>query len=470
MVSALPTTNSVTAPAVPGDRPLPHNNEAEVAVLGCMLLDPAGATDVAARKLNFVGSFYSPANQHIFETLLTLADERPRGNVDVITLTDALEKEGRLAAIGGPAYLSHLVNSVPTAANIEQYVDIVWENAILRRLIHKTTEIAGRCYDPTEDVEELLDSVESEVLSMTGLQEGAAARPVGEMIMDGVNHLDALRLGDESVLGVQTGYEDLDRLITGLRGGEMFVLAARPSIGKTALALNMAANLALRDEPEAVGFFSLEMSAEMLVLRLLCSAARVNLSDIRDGAISTARWQEIMEAAQRLRQAPIYIDATASLDVMALRSRARRMKREFDVKVILIDYLQLMRVSIGKNATRENEVAKMSGAIKGLAKELAIPVVVLAQLNRQAEQTEKPRLGHLRESGAIEQDADVVALLHRDRDPQIQQGGVHEEMEAELIIAKHRNGPTGIVPLTFLPGYMRFESRRRMSDEDVPEI
>ena len=455
------------------DRPLPHNDEAEVAVLGSMLIDPAVAIDTAASKLNFDGSFYSPQHQQIFRTLLQLGGEKSRGSIDLITLSDALERAGHLDEVGGRSYLNVIMNSVPTAANIEQYVDIVHQNAILRRLIRASAEIVEHCYDPSGTVEELLDDVEQRVFQVTSLNSSESQTlVVGELILEAINYLDQLHSKDKSVLGIQTGYDDLDRLITGLRAGEMMVLAARPSIGKTALALNIAENIALGPQNTPIGIFSLEMSADLLVLRLLCSRARVSISDIREGALSNARWQEIMEAGQLLKRAPVYIDDSGGLDIMELRARARRMKRESDIKLLIIDYLQLVRTSdLNRNATRENEVARISGRLKSLAKELSVPVVVLAQLNRQAEQAgQRPKLGHLRESGAIEQDADLVALLHRERELDNERGSMSEGMDAELIIAKHRNGPTGIVPLTFFPAYTRFENRARIADEDVPDI
>lgn len=459
-------------PLFVGDRPVPHNTEAEIAVLGSMLLDPANAIDVAVTRLSFTDSFYSPGHQKIFAGLVKLSTEKPRGAIDLITLTDALEKAGTLAEVGGAAYLDRLATSVPTAANIEQYAEIVHDTAVLRRLIRTGTEMLDKCYAQEEDVHELLDRIETEILTITGLRSGGETQALSDLVFPAINHLDRLHSGDRDTLGIQTGYADLDSVLTGLRPGEMLVLAARPSIGKTALALNMAANMALSEAAVPVGIFSLEMSADLLVLRLLCTEARVSLSDIREGALSTVRWQEIMDAGQRFRAAPIYIDDTGNLDIIELRARARRMKRQFDIQVLMIDYLQLLKASVGRNATRENEVARISGGIKALSKELGIPIVVMAQLNRQAEQAgQKPRLAHLRESGAIEQDADVVALLHRERDQDVEEGVIGREgMEAELIIAKHRNGPTGIVRLTFLPTYTRFESRSRIADADVPEL
>ncbi len=454
-----------------GDRPLPHNSEAEIAVLGAMLLDPANAIDIAIGRLKEQSCFYNPAHQMIFQCLLDLSAERTRSSVDIVTLADFLGGRKQLDEVGGTAYLLKILNSVPTAANVDVYADIVHQNAVLRRLIHTATDIVQRCYDADDDTAALLDEIESEILSVTNMQAGGEAVAVGDRVMGAINHIESLLKNERSALGIQTGYKDLDTMITGLRPGEMFVLAARPSIGKTAFALNMVSNIAISSTPMPVGIFSLEMNIELLVLRFICSLSRVNLGDIREGALSAARWQEITDAGQSLRKAPVYVDDTGGIDISELRAKARRMKRDHDVQLIVIDYLQLIRASgSNKNTTRENEVSMMSGGIKNLAKELKIPIMVLAQLNRQAEQTgSKPRLSHLRESGAIEQDADVVALLHRERETEAGINVGAEGMDAELIIAKHRNGPTGVVPLTFLPMYTRFESRSRISDSDVPD-
>lgn len=470
-MSEAPRSDS-PVPLLYGDKPLPHNTEAEIAVLGSILLDPTAALDVATRALNFAGSFYHAAHQEIFQALLALGIEGTRQAIDLVTVSDMLEKRGKLEAVGGRAYLGQINHSVPTAANIEYYVDIVHQNAVLRRLIRSSSEILEKCFQPQDSVKELIDTIESEILAVTGLKQGGDTVAVGDLIYDAIEHMEKLRQKDPTVMGLPTGFESLDEIILGLRPGEMIVLAARPSIGKTALALNMAENMALCSDPRPVGLFSLEMSTKQLVLRLLCSQARISLGDIKDCALSAGRWQEITHAADRLRNAPIFIDdASANLDVIELRTRARRMKREHDIQVLIIDYLQLLRpVGGNRNTTRENEVAQMSGGIKGLAKELGIPVVVLAQLNRQAEQQgQRPKLAHLRESGAIEQDADVVALLHRERDtdsdtPLDPRAGI----ESELIVAKHRNGRTGVAKLVFIPAFTRFENRSPIAEEDVP--
>ncbi len=455
---------------------MPHNTEAEVAVLGCILLDAGTALDVVRNTLKDPECFYNPSHRAIFQTICDMrvdSDGQVQG-IDLVTVADALDRRGRLTEVGGKSYLAQLLNSVPTAANVEHYVDIVHQNAVLRRLIRSSADILERCYEPRDSIKELLDDVEREVREITTLKSGGRSIAVSEAIIEAIDHIDKLHNNDPSIIGLQTGYESFDRIIMGLRPTEMVVLAARPSIGKTALALNMAENIALSSNPMAVGIFSLEMSIKQLVLRLLCSLSRISLGDIRDCAVSQGRWQDIMQAGSRLRKAPIYIDDTsATLDVMELRARARRMKQDHDIQVLFIDYLQLLRpVGSNRNTTRENEVSQISGHIKGLARELNIPIVVLAQLNRQAEQTgQRPKLSHLRESGAIEQDADIVALLHRERDIEMLDAAeMRNGVEAELIVAKNRNGRTGIASLLFIPAYTRFENRSAISEEDVPPV
>ncbi len=452
-----------------GDRALPGNEDAEKAVLGCMLLDPEGAVDPASAILSFPHSFFVPRHQVVFETLMDLVREhRSKTGIDLVTVAHALQRAGKLDEVGGQAYLAELMNTVPSAANVEKYAEIVRDCALLRRLISTSADIMDRCYDPQEPVKALVDRVEQEVFSITQLHVGPDMKPVAKLVYGAIEYMEKLSQKDASIIGIQTGYGDLDHLITGLRPGEMFVLAARPSIGKTAFALNIAMNIVTAATPRKVGFFSLEMSSALLVLRLLCSEAQVNMGDIRDSAVSPARWQEIMAAAQKLKKAPLYIDDSPNIDILELRAKARRLKQTQGVDLIMIDYLQMIKpTSQNKNATRENEVSQMSSGIKSLVKELNIPIIVLAQLNRQAEQQgQEPKLSHLRESGAIEQDADVVALLHRERNPE----GGGEESEAELIIAKHRNGPCGKVHLTFIPKYTRFASRSHVPDGDVPHV
>ncbi|MBT3286089.1 MAG: replicative DNA helicase [Victivallales bacterium] len=472
-----PPSQNVSVLRLDGRR-MPHNEEAEVAVLGSMMIDPKGAMDVAQSQLAEVGpkvdaagkrnAFYNPAHQLIFAALLQAADgaqEQP----DVVTLADLLERQGELEAAGGRAYLAQVANSVPSAANIEQYAEIVRQNAVLRALISTGIDLVDSCFEPVDDVGVLADQVEQEIMSLNSAKDRSGLLTIRELMSPAIKYINDLWVGKDQARGLSTGLSTVDKLITGLRPAEMFVLAARPSIGKTALALNMAAHIAMCERAVPVGFFSLEMPARMLVIRLICSEARIGLTEIRDGALTDGNWRKIGDAGKRIGDSNIVIDDTGGLSILELRHRARQMKREYDIQVLFIDYLQLLTADAGRNSNRENQVAMMSGSIKALAKELNIPIVVLAQLNRQAEQQgQKPKLGNLRESGAIEQDADVVALLHRNREDQYSSDNIRKGVEAELIIAKNRNGETGIAPLTFLPAYMRFADRSRVADEDVP--
>ena len=448
------------------DRPSPHNDDAERAVIGAMMLD-ASAAAAALSALRFEGAFYSPTHQTIFDAIKTLNSTKNDAAVDPVVLADYLARLGRLDEVGGAQYLARLAESVPTAANIEHYVDIVKKNATLRRVISSCSTAIMKCYDAEDDIKSLLDQVEQSVFEISRMNESKDLQLIGSLVDEGLQYLMKLIEGDSEVMGLKTGYEYLDRAIIGLRPGEMFVLAARPSIGKTALALNMACHIALNAQVP-VGIFSLEMPAQQLVLRMLCSEARVSMSKFTRKTLTQVEMTEVLSAGERLRQSQLIIDDTGGIDILELKAKARRMCSRHNVGVIFIDYLQLIQTDAGRNASRENEVSKISGSIKALAKELGIPIVILAQLNRQAEQGEKPKLSHLRESGAIEQDADVVALLHRDRDKQYQQKMDDETgIDAELIIAKNRNGATGTQELLFFPSYTRFYNKSRVSDQDI---
>lgn len=465
--------NGGVGPLLTGDRPLPHNLDAEKAVLGCVLTDPDTLKE-AALRLHFQGAFYSSAHQTIFETILLMANSHEEQQaIDLITVSEALKSKGKLQAVGGDSYLAELMNVIPTTANIENYVKIVHEYAVLRKLIKTSSDIVQKCFDTDSQVNLLIDEVQQEISGVANLQAGNEAASISDYMKPAIDYLLQLNEQKGDAVGIPTGYKDLDHMITGLKPADMIVLAARPSIGKTTIALNIASNVALRSD-KAVGIFSLEMNTLSLVLRLLCSEAKINLREFRQGVLSHARWVHITNAAEKLRKAQVYIDDTGQLDVIELRAKARRMKEKYDVNFIVIDYLQLMKgTSMNSNSNREQEVAAISGGIKALAKELNIPILILAQLNRQAEQGGRPKLSHLRESGAIEQDADIVMLLHREREAQqeadpaeIARNGV----ESELIIAKHRNGETGIIELVFFPAYTLFQDKSRISDDDVPDI
>ena len=452
-----------------GDRPLPHDLNAEVAVLGSMLLAPEEAIDVACRLVP--KAFYNEKHRIIFKALLEL-NENADSSIDLITLGDQLRRKGDFNKAGGEDYLIHLMNSMPTAANIETYTQIVFENFTLRRLISAGSDIVNKSFDQTTPVKELMDTIEQEIMDIGNAQSKKDYVVLKDLMKGVAIHLDELANSDQMATGLSTGFADLDKMIFGLKESNMVVLAARPSIGKTALALNIAAHVAIESEnPQPVGIFSLEMSAKELATRLLVSTSKVSIQAIKDNRLSTSQWQHIMQVCDDLKQAPIYIDDTAQIDILELRAKARRMKREHDIKLIVIDYLQLMTATVAGNSSREQEVAKMSGTIKAIAKELEIPVLVLAQLNRQAEQAgQRPKLSHLRESGSIEQDADIVMILHRERDAQHEatEEDYDRGLKSEIIIAKHRAGATGIVPVMFMPKIIQFVNYTGIDDSDIP--
>ena len=459
---------STTASMLNLDRPKPHNEEAEIAVLGAMLFSTE-AVSSAMGALKLENAFYRPAHQTIFNAMVELTAGKSEVALDPLVVSDHLERNGKLEEVGGRAYIAQLMDSVPTAANIDYYVEIVKQNAILRHIIATCTETIQQCYGAEDDVHTLLDGIEQKIFEVTGMNETKDLQAVQPLVREAVDYLEKLINGNPDILGLRTGF-DIDKMITGLKPGEMFVLAARPSIGKTALALNMAANIAMNpSHPAAVGIFSLEMPALSLILRMICSESRVGLAEFRNKTINQSRWTDVMRAANNLNKAKIVIDDTGAIDILELRAKARRMKAKHNVEAIFVDYLQLIRAHTKSNASRENEVSMISGSLKAMAKELNIPVVVLAQLNRQAEQGEKPKLSQLRESGAIEQDVDVVALLHREREKQPEQKeDDNAGLLSELIIAKNRNGATGTTELLFFPKYTRFENKANADSGDVP--
>jgi replicative DNA helicase len=382
-----------------------------------------------------------------------------------VTLSDALRQRGELADVGGAAHLAELAERVPTAANVVNYAKIVREKAILRNLIATATGIAQRGYDAGGDVKELLDRAEGEILALSDQEVTPAFVRIDALLAQTFRDIDRLHANKQAVTGVTTGFVDLDKLTAGLQPSDLVIIAARPSMGKTAFALNIAGNAALKVDA-GVAVFSLEMSKEQLALRMLCSEARVDLARVRTGHLSDREFKELAHAAARLSYAPIYIDDTPALTVLELRGKARRLWRDptTKLKLVVVDYLQLMRSSEGKDS-REQEISEISRSLKALAKELHVPVIALSQLNRQVESRSppKPRLSDLRESGAIEQDADVIAFIYREEayEPETDKKGL-----AEIIVAKQRNGPIGNVELTFLREYTRFENREIAPDEE----
>jgi replicative DNA helicase len=456
--------------ALATDRVLPNSLDAEIAVLGSVLISPTEAASIVRERLS-EEHFYYAAHQVIFREIAALQDAMQA--IDLVTLAEKLRDKHQLDEIGGVSYLSELITRVPTAANVEHYIDIVWEKYLLRQLIGSAHDIISRSFEQQENVREWIDEVEQQIFKITSEKATKGAVAVRELLKDAMGSIEKLYDRRGAVTGLATGYRDLDVMTSGLHNGNMIVIAGRPSMGKTSLAMNIAENVAI-DQNLPVGVFSLEMSAEELVKRLLCSRAKVNLRAVRDGFLSERDFPSLTAVASQLMKAPLYIDDAAGLTVHQVRARARRMKLQHDIRLLVVDYMQLMRApSRRADLSRQVEIADISSGLKALAKELEIPVIVLSQLNRQPEQREggRPKLADLRESGAIEQDADLVGLLVRPEVYAEEEGEkAAERGKATLIVAKQRNGPTGDVPLTFLSEYTRFEDQAKVQEEDVPEF
>jgi replicative DNA helicase len=452
---------SLTASSQDIHRTPPHSVEAEQGVLGSMLISPRDTIAECIEKIN-ENYFYVPAHQTIYTVLVDLWNKGEA--IDLITFTQVLRDRNLLDSVGGPAFVTSLFTFVPTAANVGYYLDIVRDKFVLREIIAAATESVRRAYEEQDEVSNLLDEVEQKIFAVGEDRFKGQMLSMKDQVMEAIEAIEKLYERKGGITGISTGFAEFDRMTSGMHSAEMIVVAGRPSMGKTALAMNIAEHVAI-NEKLAVGVFSLEMSSQQLVQRLLCSRARVNLQKVRDGFLAERDFPSLTAAAAKLAEAKIFIDDSAGLDILALRAKARRLKAQQDVQLIVIDYLQLLR-SLSRRAqdNRQLEISEISAGLKGLAKELKIPVIVVAQLNRQPEQRSggKPRLSDLRESGAIEQDADLVGLLVR---PEIyeedEEARAEKAGEAELIIAKQRNGPVGEIPLTFLKEFTRFEDRAR---------
>ena len=454
------------------DRLPPHSNEAEMGVLGCALLDPNQCIGECIEKLKDDGkqAFYDLRHQTIYETLAAMFDAKQA--IDLITVQQHLKDRQLLDQVGSIAYLSQLQDAVPSAANLSYYLDIVREKYLLRKLITTCSGVVAKVFDYEGEVETLLDEVEKEILRVNESRAQAGMIPVNTLVHDAIATIETYFGRNGQIGGLATGFPDLDKMTDGLHGGEMIIIAARPSMGKTSLAMNIAEHVSV-EMKLPVGVFSLEMSAASLILRMMCSLARVNLRSIREGFMSETDFPKLTSAAGRLSAAKLFIDDTAGLSILQLRARARRMAQQHGIKLFVIDYLQLLNSTAQRaKENRQQEIADISSGIKELAKELNVPIIVLAQLNREIEKDKnrKPRMSDLRESGSIEQDADLVGLLYK------QESGDDEDaapvegdgIPVSLVIAKQRNGPTGDVHMTFLKPYTRFESAAKFSDEDVP--
>jgi len=428
---------------------LPHNLEAEVSVLGSMVLNN-DTIDVVGPMLR-TESFFAASHQKIFAAIISLHEQRRA--VDLVTLGEELERSGELESVGGPEYLMSLVDAVPAAANVEHYAEIVQEKAFTRELLGVAREIFDAASSKGVRSRELLDEAESKIFHIAEQGMRSVVSPIKEVLKDTFERIDQARGREGMVTGLATGFHDLDEITSGLQEGELIILAARPSMGKTTLALNMLKHVGV-DLHEPAVIFSMEMSREQLARNMLCSHAGIDSHRLRRGLLGPKDMPKLSMHVGALSEAPIYIDDTPGLNPFELRAKVRRLKAKNGCKLVVVDYLQLMEAPGAES--RQMEIAYISRSLKGLAREMNVPVVAVSQLNRQLESRDdkKPRMADLRESGSLEQDADVVLLLHRESYFTRNK----DDHSAELIVAKQRNGPTGVVNLTFLDRYLRFEN------------
>lgn len=450
------------------ERVPPQNIEAEQAVLGAMLIDKEAIAKVS--EILTSTDFYREAHRVIFNAMLELYNKNEA--VDMVTVTEILKRDNKLEDIGGIAYITSLANAVITAANIKFHADIVAEKSVLRQLVRVSTEIAAMGYEGNEDISTMLDTAESRILEISNRKKKADFTPIYDVLMESVQNIEKLLTNKGGLTGLPTGFTDLDKLTSGLQASDFIILAARPSMGKTALALNIVQNVALRahkkvgGEPRSVAFFSLEMSKEQLVNRMLCAEAGIDSQRLRIGEMGDKDWNSLWTACDAMSKAKIYIDDTAGITAMDMRSRARRLKAEHGLDLIIVDYLQLMQGSGRRNNSgdRQQEVSEISRSLKALARELNVPVLALSQLSRgvEARQVKRPMLSDLRESGSLEQDADIVAFLYREDyyNPNT------ENKHTELIIAKHRNGPVETVNLFFYKQFTKFRDLSNRENEN----
>ena len=454
------------------DRLPPHSPKAEQGTLGCALLSPKDVMPHLVTK--FRGNdevYYDLRHQTIFAHLSQMA-MNDIASIDTITLQQRLKDFGLLEEIGGIPYLNALQDGVPSPGNVSYYADIVLEKYLMRKLLQTCIEIAGRIYEYKGEADQLLDESERDILKIRGDMATSEAVPLRDLINPALATIENFFNRTGEVGGIRTGFADFDRMTDGLQPGEVYIIAARPSQGKTALLLNIFDYISgTNNIPTAI--FSLEMTKEALALRMLTSRSRTNLRNIREGFMAESDFPKLTSAAGKLRNAPIYIDDSPSLSIMEIRARARAYVQKFGIKAIGLDYMQLARSTTRRaQENRQQEISEISSGVKALAKELRVPVIVLSQLNRQVERDKnrKPKLSDLRESGAIEQDADLVGLLYKaSLDGEDNEG--YEEPDGipvNLLIAKQRNGPTGDVNLTFLKPFTKFESAARVSDKDIP--
>ncbi|MFD6440555.1 replicative DNA helicase [Peribacillus sp. NPDC060186] len=442
------------------DRIPPQNIEAEQAVLGAIFLEPSSLT--VTSEVLIPEDFYRSSHQKIFNVMIKLNDEGKA--VDLITVTEELAAAKNLEEVGGVSYLSELAGSVPTAANIEYYARIVEEKSLLRRLIRTATNIAQEGYSREDEVEELLGEAEKTIMEVAQRKNSGSFQNIKDVLVRTYDNIEVLTNRKGDVTGIPTGFAELDRMTAGFQRNDLIIVGARPSVGKTAFALNIAQNVATKTE-ENVAIFSLEMGSEQLVMRMLCAEGNINAQNLRTGSLTDEDWRKLTMAMGSLSNAGIYIDDTPGVRIGEIRSKCRRLKQEHGLGMILIDYLQLIQGDGRSGDNRQQEVSEISRSLKALARELEVPVIALSQLSRGVEQRQdkRPMMSDIRESGSIEQDADIVAFLYRDDyyDKESENKNI-----IEIIIAKQRNGPVGTVSLAFVKEYNKFVNLERRFDDD----
>ncbi len=433
----------------------PHDIEAEQAVLGSMLTDKDAV--ISAIEVLRPESFYREDNKAIFQAMFDLyAKNEP---IDIITVKSELVSQGNFERVGGLEYLAGLPDKVPTSANVEMYIKLVDEKASLRALISTSNELISLGYDETEKVEHIMDMAQKKVYDLSSKRAEKGYAPLKEVLVNSLAEIEKLYNQKGTVTGISTGFDDLDRKTAGLHNSDLIIVAARPAMGKSAFAVNIAASAAIKSKVPTV-IFSLEMSKEQIGNRILCSEAMVESEKIRTGRIEDNDWMKLVQTLGELSEAPIYIDDTPGITVMEIRAKCRKLKMEHDIGLVVIDYLQLITGSGGRNSSREQEIAEISRSLKILAKELDVPVIALSQLSRATEKREdkRPMMSDLRESGSIEQDADIIMFLYRDDyyNPESAEQNV-----TEIIIGKQRNGSVGTIKLAWLPSYTKFANLAR---------
>ena len=434
-------------------RPLPHNVDAEKSVLGSILVNNENYYNVV--EVLGVDDFYLEAHRLIFRKMSEIVDLSRV--VDLITLQDRLQRDSQLEAAGGISYLASLMDGIPHLVNIDHYIQIIREKSLFRQVIHSTNRTLMECFDQAEPAEEVLDKAEQRLFELSERRNEAGLTPVRELRQETHRLIEKLYTERQMITGVATGFNDLDRMTSGLQPADLIILAARPSMGKTALSLNIAQHVCLRSN-QPVAIFSLEMSKTQLVMRLLCADAMVDAHRVRTGYLSKEDFVKLIDALGRVSTSPMYIDDSSSLTIMQMRAKARRLKAESGLGLVIVDYLQLMS-GFGRWENRNQEISGISRGLKALAKELHVPVIALSQLSRAPEQRaggdHRPQLSDLRESGSIEQDADLVAFIYRE---EVYKPSEDNAGKADLIISKQRNGPTGIVRLAFQKQFTRFDT------------